>query len=361
MNPYLPEPLPLNSLDWGKFIHLIGEANFELGSYEGILQRIINPAVFLSPLTTQEAVLSSRIEGTEATLEEILEYEALPKTGKKTEDIQEVINYRQAMLYAIEWLETRPITLNLMREIHSRLLDSVRGRDKARGEFRRVQNWIGKRGTPIEQATYVPPSAENLIDCLSNLEKYIHYEEKDRLVQLAIVHAQFEIIHPFLDGNGRVGRILIPLFLTEKKLLSSPMFYISAYLEAHRDTYMDKLNDITRNNSWEEWIIFFLTAVIEQAKANSKKARAILELYEEMKREITQVTRSQFSIQVLDALFGSPIFSTTAFTRRSGVPKASAVRILNELREREVISILREGKGSRPAVMVFSGLMDIVE
>jgi len=362
MKPYVPEMLPLESLKWEEFIPLIGKANFELARYEGILQGIINPSVFLSPLTTQEAVLSSKIEGTEATLEEVLEYEAAPRPdAAKLKDIQEIINYRKSMDYAMGWLETRPITLNLLREIHYMLLGSVRGRNKARGEFRKTQNWIGKPGATIEQASYIPPSPERLMEFLSNLEEYIHYEEKDRLVQLAIIHAQFEIIHPFLDGNGRIGRILIPLFLFEKKLLSSPMFYISAYLEAHRDFYYEKLHDITQNNNWEEWIIFFLTAVIEQSKVNSQRAKAILELYEEMKQKITQITKSQFAIQALDTIFERPIVSTSEFVKRSGIPKASAIRVLNELKEGDILEILREGKGRRPTVMVFTRLMTIGE
>ena len=362
MEPYVPETLPLKSLKWEEFIPLIGKANFELARYEGILQGIINPSVFLSPLTTQEAVLSSKIEGTEAILEEVLEYEASPKPGtKKLEDIHEIINYRQSMLYAVEQLDTHPITLNLLREIHYMLLDSVRGRNKARGEFRKTQNFIGKPGATIKQASYIPPSPERLMEFLSNLEKYIHYEEKDRLVQLAIIHAQFEIIHPFLDGNGRIGRILIPLFLFEKKMLSSPMFYISAYLEAHRDTYYERLNDITRNNNWEEWIIFFLTAVIEQSIANTQRVKNILELYEEMKQKIVQITKSQFAIKALDAIFERPIFSTTEFAKSSGIPKASALRILGELKEGDILEIIREGKGRRPTIMVFTRLMTIGE
>ena len=362
MKPHIPEKLPLKSLNWMKFIHLIGKANFELARYEGILQGINNPSLFLSPLTTQEAVLSSKIEGTEATLEEVLEYEALPrKGGKKIEDIQEIINYRQAMLYAVSYLRTHPINLNLCRKIHYGLLDSVRGRDKARGEFRKTQNWIGKHGSAIEQATYMPPPPDRLMEFLSNLENYIHAEEKDRLVQLAIVHAQFEIIHPFLDGNGRVGRILIPLFLVEKRMLSSPVFYISAYLDEHRDIYYEKLNNITQNNNWEEWIAFFLTAVIEQSKGNTQKAKAILDLYEEMKQEIAQLVRSQFSIRALDTIFESPILSATAFIKRSGIPKASAMRILHELKERGILTTLVEARGRRPAVMVFRKLMDITK
>lgn len=362
MKPHIPEKLPLKSLNWIEFIHLIGKANFELARYEGILQGINNPSLFLSPLTTQEAVLSSKIEGTEATLEEVLEYEALPrKDGKKAEDIQEIINYRQAMFYAVNYLRTHPISLNLCRKIHYGLLDSVRGRDKARGEFRKTQNWIGKHGSAIEQATYIPPPPDRLMEFLSNLEDYIHAEEKDRLVQLAIVHAQFEIIHPFLDGNGRVGRILIPLFLVEKGMLSSPVFYISAYLDEHRDIYYKKLNNITQNNNWEEWIAFFLTAVIEQSKGNTQKAKAILDLYEEMKQEIAQLVRSQFSIRALDTIFESPILSATAFIKRSNIPKASAMRILHELKERGILTILVEAKGRRPAVMVFGKLMDITK
>ena len=214
------------------------------------LQGIINPQVLLSPLTTNEAVLSSRIEGTQASLVEVLEFEASPKVDIQTEkqkDIQEIINYRQAIGMAVEWLEEKPVTLNMIKEIHSILLDSVRGKDKGRGRFRTVQNWIGRPGTPMECAEYVPPEPMRLMEFLSNLEKYIHYEGKDPLVQLAIVHAQFEIIHPFVDGNGRVGRILAPLFLYEKRVLSSPMFYISQYLETNRNLYYDCLKAISQD------------------------------------------------------------------------------------------------------------------
>jgi Fic family protein len=361
MKPYIPQKLPLDSLQWDKFITLIGEAGSELGRYDGTLQGIINPRLLLSPLTTQEAVLSSRIEGTEATLEEVLEYEALPKAnGAKKEDIQEVINYRQALLYAEDYLKTKPIGLNLIKGIHHRLLGSARGRDKARGEFRKVQNWIGKRGAPMEQASYVPPPPEVVTEYLDNFEKYVHYEEKDRLVQLAIVHAQFEIIHPFLDGNGRVGRILIPLFMVEKKLLSAPTFYISAYLEANRDIYYERLKNITKKNDWENWITFFLTAVIEQAKSNSEKAKAILDLYTEIKQEIAQVTRSRFAIQALDMIFALPVFSTTEFIKQSGIPPKTAVRIINQLEKQDILGFVRKAQGRHPAVMGFTKLLNIV-
>ncbi len=360
MKPYVPETLPLESLKWEEFISLIGKANFELARYEGVLQGIISPSVFLSPLTTQEAVLSSKIEGTEATLEEVLEYEASPRPdAKRLEDIQEIINYRKSTDYAMEWLKTHPITLNLLREIHYMLLDSVRGRNKTRGEFRKTQTWIGKAGATIEQASYIPPSPERLMEYLSNLEKYVHCEEKDRLVQLAIIHAQFEIIHPFLDGNGRIGRILIPLFLFEKKLLSSPMFYISAYLEARRQEYYAKLRAVTEENDWSGWIQFFLTGIIEQSKANTKKAKTILSLYDRMKMEIPKFTYSH-AIQALDALFTRPIFNSKDFIKGADIPKRSANRILEKLNEQNIIKIIKEGKGTRPPVFIFSELIEIV-
>ena len=221
MKPYTPKNLPItDQIDWVNIISLVSKACYALAKYEGILKGIINPLLLLTPLTTKEAVISSKIEGTQATLEEVLEYEASANvTDEKRVDINEIINYRQAVSYAMEQIKEKPINLNLMKKVHYGLLDSVRGRDKARGEFRIIQTWIGSPGSPIEEASYVPPVPEVVPHAMSNLEHYIHYEEKDKLVQLAILHAQFEIIHPFLDGNGRVGRMLIPLFLVENKLL----------------------------------------------------------------------------------------------------------------------------------------------
>ena len=364
MKPYIPDFLPLEKLDWMRFIHLIGPANSELARYDGIVQGIVNPHILLSPLTTKEAVLSSRIEGTQATLEEVLEYEAVARANIETErekDIQEIINYRKSILFAMDWLTVKPITLNMIKQVHSILLDSVRGRDKGRGKFRAVQNWIGKPGIPMNQADYVPPEPMGLIECLSNFEKYIHFKEKDFLVQLAIIHAQFEIIHPFVDGNGRLGRILIPLFLFEKKLLSSPIFYISEYLESHRDEYYDRLRAITDAKKWEEWIEFFLKVIAEQAKANSQKAKAILELYNQKKERIQSVTHSQYVAKILDALFTRPIFSTTDFIRESGIPKPSAIRILHLLEKEEIVSILRRGAGRKANILIFDKLIKIIE
>jgi Fic family protein len=364
MNPFIPQTLPIKNLDWQVFIPFIGPASAALARYDGMLQAIINPKVLLSPLTTQEAVLSSQIEGTQATIEEVLAFEGAdqkPAEPQKEGDIKEILNYRRAMNYAVEELKNRPINLNLINKVHYILLEDVRGKDKARGQFRKIQNWIGAPGTQMEKAKYIPPKPENVPDSMSNLEKYIHSPEIDMLVQLAIVHAQFEIIHPYIDGNGRVGRIFIPLYLYEKKILSSPMFYLSAYLEAHRAEYYDRLNNITQKNGWTGWILFFLKALIEQAKANTDKAKAVLNLYQVKKEKIAKLTRSQYAIKVVDTLFKNPIFTTPRFIAESAMSKESASRIIGSLYRNQVLSLIRKGSGRQPSVYIFNKLIEIIK
>jgi len=358
-NSYTPKNLPIQNIRWESFVHLIGKANMEIGRFDALLQSIPNPTVLLSPLTTNEAVLSSQIEGTQATLKEVLEFEANPqKETKKYEDIQEVINYRRALKVAIDEMEKYSLSTRVIKKAHEILLQGVRGENKDRGNFRREQVFIGKPGAKIEQATYVPPSAEKVPDLMSNLEKYIHSEEKDLLVQLAIVHAQFEIIHPFLDGNGRVGRMIIPLFLYFKEAISYPSFYLSEYLESHRDEYYSALLDISENNNWEAWITFFLEAVIEQSKENVTKAKKIKSLYEQKKQEITELTKSQFAIKILDALFIKPIFKSGDFIRISKIPKTSAFRYIAILEKNGIISSDKKHKNK---LYFFKELLDIVK
>ena len=361
-NPFIPTELPLQNIAWEDLLPSIVKANTALANFNGILETIRNPLIFLSPLMTQEAVLSSRIEGTQASFSDILKYEAAPRKIKENyNDIEEVINYRDALKYADVELTKRPICLNLIREIHGILLKGVRGENKARGEFRKIQNWIGPPGSTIETASYVPPSPENLLNYLSNWEKYCHYDEKDRLVQLAIIHAQFEIIHPFLDGNGRVGRIIIPLFLKEKDLLKYPSLYVSEYFEKNRKNYYQKLRRITDNNEWNNWIEYFLFAVIAQAEANTKRAKQVVTLYEELKNIIHQVTKTKASIQIQDFLFSKIMFQTPDFTKASGLSKPHAARVLKRLMQQDIVKIISPAKGRRPAIYGFAGLMKIIE
>lgn len=362
MQPYVPDTLPLTNLDLARLLPKIGPANAALARYDGLLQSVVNPGVMLSPLTQREAVLSSKIEGTQATVDEVLEFEAgMDFDAEKTKDIQEIVNYRKTLTLAAGEVAHRPINLGLLRQMHAVLMDSVRGANKTPGEFRREQNWIGSAGCTVEQASFVPPSPLQLLDHLQAWEAYLIGDDVDVLLQCAVAHAQFELIHPFKDGNGRIGRLLIPLFLYQKRALASPMFYLSDYLESHRDDYYARLQAISREGDWSGWIAFFLEAVRQQAQANGERVRAMMTLYETMKHRIAELTRSQYAMAVLDTLFDRPIFQSGDFVQRSGIPKQSALPFLRSLREAGILRVLRESSGRRSAVLAFPELLNCAE
>ena len=225
---------------------------------------------------------------------EVLEYEAAGAGGsldpQKEADIMEVLNYRRAMWQAREMLEELPLCNRLIRNLHETLLAGVRGHDKARGKFRKIQNYIGAYGVSIDKARFIPVVPEQVEDGMSHWEKFLHAPMPDVLVQLAIVHAEFESLHPFLDGNGRIGRIVIPLFLYARNQLHAPMFYPSEHLEANRQEYCDRLLAVSRDDDWTGWCCFFLDALIQQARQNANKTRKILDLYESRKDQIPSVT-----------------------------------------------------------------------
>jgi Fic family protein len=372
MKPFIPQVLPLAELDWVRLLPLIGQANRQLAEYNGALYIFTNPDLLLSPLTTQEAVLSSKIEGTQATLGEVLKFEAgeEPELESRREDIQEIINYRRALREAEEELRLRPFNLNLLLQLHNTLLDSVRGRSKARGHFRREQNWIGAPGTPVSEAQFVPPApGDQLTKALHNWESYYHMEQPDALVQLAVVHAQFEILHPFLDGNGRLGRILIPLFLFEKGILSSPTFYLSEYLEREREVYIRHLRALGHQpRAWDAWISFFLRGLVEQAKSNVLKARQIHALYGGLKAQVLDLTHSQFAVPILDVMFENPIFSTTNLFKKvssdaksAGPSKQMMMTILGKLKSAGILKVIREGRGARAQILALAELVNLCE
>ncbi|NDB03692.1 MAG: Fic family protein, partial [Flavobacteriaceae bacterium] len=316
----------------------------------------------LSPLTTEEAVLSSKIEGTQATVDEVLEQEAgLIKEGEKAKDIQEIINYRDALRSGNHYLNERPITLSFVLELHKILLNSVRGQNKTPGEFRKDQNWIGKYGCTIEQASFVPPNPLQLQDHLEAWQTYLASYDIDLLLQTAVVHAQFELLHPFKDGNGRIGRILIPLFLYQKKKLSQPMFYLSSYLEANREEYYVRLQNISREGDWNSWIAFFLQAIIEQAKNNNAKVKAIMGLYDDMKKQIHEITHSQYTVHLLDAIFDRPIFDSTHLVKHTDIPAASVKSFIPKLKKEGVLTEIRPARGRQPAILAFGQLLNITE
>ncbi|MGQ0545291.1 MAG: Fic family protein [Betaproteobacteria bacterium] len=364
LRPYDARPLPRDGIDWQALVPAIGRATRAIAHYDGILLGLPDPAVLLSPLTTQEAVLSSKIEGTQATLGDVLRFEAgeAPASAERREDIHEVLNYRKALREAESQLKKHPFSLALLKRLHWVLLQSVRGRDRAPGDFRSTQVWIGAPGTPIEAARFIPPEPAKVLKLLGNLETYWRRDELDPLVQLALIHAQFEIIHPFRDGNGRIGRMLVPVFLFEKRLLGCPMFYLSAYFEAHRDEYIARLRDLNGAQSWNTWVAFFLRALAAQAEVNATKARGILALYERLKAQAIALTRSEYAIPLLDRFFAQPVFASNALFGQAGLPTKPAVtKLLNQLREAGILKQLRPASGRRAQVLALAELVNLCE
>ena len=321
--------------------------------------------MLLSPLTTQEAVLSSKIEGTNVTMGEVLEIEAGGDgdvAQPKRDDAEEIRNYRIALSFAAKAVAERPLTPHLLREVHALLMKGVRGRDKNLGAFRDEQNWIGNPGCPIEQASFVPIPQAQLHAGLDLWANYVaSRNEPDPLVQLAVIHAEFEALHPFKDGNGRLGRMIIPLFLFARKVLSGPNFYMSGYLEARRDQYIDVLRAISRDGAWTPWCAFFLEGLIEQASENQAKAQAILDLHHRMSRQVAELTHSQYAGRAVDFLFSRPVFASTHFVEGSQIPRQTALRFLTVLREAEVLRTIREGAGRRATILAFPDLLNIAE
>lgn len=354
---------PEDRLDWSELIPLLGPAAAAVARYDEALAAIPNPDALLSPLTTQEAVLSSEIEGIRATLGEILGFEAGRKVGSPElrNDIEEILNYRRAMRAAVRMLQDAPLSMWVVLEAHRMLLDGVRGRNKAPGEFRRIPNWIGPPGSSIENAAYVPIGADRLDGAMSRWERYMHEDAPDRLVQIAVLHAEFEALHPFLGGNGRLGRMLIPLFLWKRGLVRQPVFCISAYLEARRECYFAGLLSVSRDDDWTGWSRFFLEAVQTQAEENARTVRGIVDLYEDTKRRVATMTRSPYVVHALDSIFRRPVFGSTDFARTAGIPGRTARRILDVLCEGGVLELLDAGGGRRQRFFLFRPLLHLIE
>ena len=361
--PCIPPTLPVVDLDWQRLLPMAGKANAALARYDGMLQTLPNPAVLLSPITANEAVLSSRIEGTQATLEEVLQQDAgIEQALSRHADIEEIANYRAAMRDAEQELAHRPLSLSLIKGVHQRLMQGVRGHDKMPGKFRVDQNWIGRAGSPMEKARFVPPSPLILPQALDAWAAYLSSAEDAPVIQVAVAHAQFEILHPFKDGNGRIGRMLIPLLLFQRKSLSRPMFYLSEYLEVNRDRYYDGLLSITETGQWQGWVEFFLEAMVLQADVNLIKVREILALYDRLKQQFIGATHSQFAIPALDAFFAHPILNATDFARYAGIEnRVTANGILKQVQKEQLIFRLREASGRTPAVFALPDLINIAE
>jgi Fic family protein len=356
-------PLLPPKINYEPLVRVMGEAHHAIGELNGLLRKnILSPELLGAPLLTKEAVLSSRIEGTQATLEDVFEYEAQGKTSQldnKERDIAEIINYRRAMNFAIEELKIKTISQPFIKKIHYLLLDSARGADKDRGKFRSRRVYIGMPGAPIEEASYVPPEFQDLPRLMNNWEDYINSNrEKDLLAQIAAAHYQLEAIHPFRDGNGRVGRLLIPLFLYQRDLLSSPLLYISEYFEKNRRDYYDHLRGVTESGDWEPWLKFFFLALINQSLKTQNSIAKILELNAQLKKQIIAVN-SVHAPDLLDLLFSSPMIS---FAKIKDKLKTKNPQTIYNLLDKFVqMKILFEEPGRRRnRVFAFKQLLDIL-
>ncbi len=357
---------PPTNIDWKQLVPLLGQANISLGRYDELLKGIPDADVLLSPLMLQEAVLSSKIEGIYISLSEVLEIEAGGDgvTQSKRDDAEEVLNYREALNFASHALDERSFSLHLLREAHELLMRGVRGHDKKPGAFRDVQNWIGYQGGANEEASFIPIPPEQLSGGMERwLEYFLSTDGPDLLVQLAVIHLEFEALHPFMDGNGRLGRMVIPLFLYHRKILRSPDFYMSGYLEARRDQYIEAMRAVSRDGAWTQWCAFFLQGIIEQASQNQRKAEAILELHRRMRRAVAEATRSQYADLAVDFIFARPVFSSPDFAKKSGIPELTASRILRVLKSGKVniLDTIRPSSGSRPSILAFPELLYIAE
>ncbi|MEK7211623.1 MAG: Fic/DOC family N-terminal domain-containing protein [Patescibacteria group bacterium] len=350
-------------INYEPLIDYIVKAHRAIAGLDSLLGALPNPSLLGRTMQTKEAVESSKIEGTQATIGEVLAYEAVADKKKDTikkKDINEVINYRQALDLGVRSLGSFPLSENLIKKLHATLLKSGRGANKAPGEFRKVQVYIGKPGADISEASYIPPAANKIVPLFGNLEKYLNSnEEKDKLVQIAVAHYQFEAIHPFLDGNGRVGRLIISLFLYEKKLLAHPFLYLSEFFEEHRRDYYELLRGVSERQDWISWIQFFLTALAAQAKKAEETGKEILELHHNHKEKIIEIN-SIYAVNLLDAIFVRPIFTTASM--RSHVRIQNTQTFFSLIAKFVKAGILKEAnpKKKRNRVYVFTKLIELL-
>ena len=355
---FVPDPLP-PVLEWtGPLVSALSAADLAIGRLAGEGGRLPNPHLLIRPFIRREAVLSSRIEGTQATLGELLAAEAGAVVERSPADLREVANYVVALEHGVQRLATLPISLRLVRELHARLMAGVRGDQATPGEFRRSQNWIGPAGCTLANATYVPPPPAAMMEALDAWERALHDQSLPPLVQLALVHSQFEAIHPFLDGNGRVGRLLITLLLVERGLLPSPLLYLSAFFEATRNQYYARLLGVTREGQWEAWVEYFLTGVARQAEDASDRASRINMLLANWQRQAARLASSA-AAALVDLLAENPFWTVTGAATRLGVAYTTAQRGIEALVRQGVLSPATTARRDR--VFVARPILDILE
>lgn len=343
---FIPSPLPPEppeALDPG-LVGLLAEASAAVGRLDGVGRTVPNVDLFVAMYVRREAVESSQIEGTQSSMDDLLAYELDPLQRSLPEDVEEVVNYVAAMNHGLARLGELPLSLRLVREIHGLLLRSGRGQERTPGEFRTSQNWIGPAGATLRTASFIPPPPEEMRRALGDLERFLHADHgRDPLIESALVHAHFETIHPFLDGNGRVGRLLITFLLVHRGVLTRPLLYLSAYFKQHREEYYGRLNAIRDEGDWEGWLAFFLRGVRAVADEAVEVSHAIVDL----RRELNEMALEQLGgngARAVDVLFARPFIDVALLAGELDVTYATANRLVAEL---ERLGVVREITGGR--------------
>lgn len=370
---FVPYPLPPEFTWTPSLVRSLSDADHLIGRLAGEGGRLPNPHLLMRPFIKREAVLSSRIEGTQATLGELLEAEAGVPINRSPDDLMDVGNYVVALEYGIKRLKRLPLSLRLIRELHERLMKGVRGERATPGEFRRSQNWIGAPGCTLSQASYIPPPPSELMDCLGAWEKFLHTSNVPPLVQVALVHYQFEAIHPFLDGNGRVGRLLTTLFLVERGILPTPLLYLSAFFEATRREYYELLGAVTARGEWEAWLTYFLNGVARQSEDALGRAERINRLLETWRIETGRLSAArrsadaraeggrptQVPLRLVDMLAANPFITIKKAAEQLGVAFTTAQRGIEKL---EKLGVLRQvNRTKRDRVYCAQAIFNILE
>lgn len=355
---FQPNPLPPR-LEWPpQLVNALASASALVGRLAGEGRRLPNPHVLIRPFVRREAVLSSRIEGTQATLGELLAAEAGATVDRSPDDLREVGNYVTALEYGIQRLKTLPLSLRLVRELHQKLMRDVRGGHATPGEFRRTQNWIGRPGCTLAEASFVPPPPDALLEHLSQWETFLHDHSLPPLVHAALAHYQFETVHPFLDGNGRVGRLLITLQLCERDVLPLPLLYLSAFFEATRADYYRGFNDVRERGEWSGWLHYFLNGVARQSEDALNRAERINSLLTRW-RESLSGSGAQCARDLVNLLGGNPFITARGAEEKLKVAFNTAVRALAQLEAAGIVKEISEARRHR--VWCAKSLLDILE
>lgn len=356
---FVPNPLPPNPpIEITEdIINLLIKANSQLAVLDSIAMRIPNVKLFVSMYVRKEALMSSQIEGTQATLEDILDPLIEANANRNVAD---VVNYIKATEFAVKRLKEIPLCNRLIKEIHAVLMSGVRGQEKSPGEFRRSQNWIGGQGSTLKNARYIPPSPDDMVEAMSDLEKYINTDDNlDVLIQVALIHYQFESIHPFLDGNGRVGRLLITLFLMEKRVLTTPALYISYFLKKNRVEYYDRMTEVREKGNYEQWIKFFLQALLESAKDATDTIDELVVLHDKNAALISKMGRAaKNTMLVFDYLEANPIIEIRKTAESLNIAFNTVSGAVNRLMEAGIL--IQTTNSSRNRTFAYEAYLGIL-